>query len=252
MKITLITVCYNSEKTIAKTLESVLSQTNKNYEYLIIDGKSKDNTINIIKKYEPKFNGRLKWISEKDKGLYDAMNKGINMATGDIIGIINSDDVLASKSTLMTIATIFEKQKCDGTYSDLEILDNNLNKKVRLFKPKCGNYKLGWYPPHPTLYLKKSVYDVHGLYNQDYRITADYDMMLRIMKDSDLKLVYIPKTLVYMRSGGVSTAGLKGYYRSFKESLLVLKKNKINMPPFVNIIRTFRILLQVISAKLSK
>ena len=227
MKITLITVCYNSEATITDTLESVLKQTYKNYEYLIIDGKSKDSTLDIVKSYESKFNKRLKYISEKDKGLYDAMNKGIKMATGDIIGIINSDDVLASKDTLEIIANTFQKEKCDATYSNLEIRDENLKKVVRVFKSKVGNYKLGWYPPHPTLYVKSSVYKKYGLYNQKFRIAADYDFMLRIMKDKNIKMKYIDKVLVYMRSGGVSTNGIKGYYKSFKESYTVLKLNKI-------------------------
>ncbi len=250
MKITIITVCYNSEKTIKDTLESVLKQTYKNYEYLIIDGKSHDHTLDIIKDYKPKFKGKLKFISEKDKGLYDAMNKGIKMATGEIIGIINSDDVLASKNAFEIIVSYFKKTNCDGTYSNLEILDENLEKRVRIFIPKKGNYKLGWYPPHPTLYLKKTVYQKHGFYNQKYRIAADYDMMLKIMNDSTLNLSYIPKTLVYMRSGGVSTSGLKGYYRSFKESYKVLKANDIKFPLLVNGIRTMNIMLQVLKSKI--
>lgn len=252
MKITLITVCYNSEATIKDTLESVLKQTYKNYEYLIIDGKSKDKTLDIVENYEKKFNKRLKYISEKDKGLYDAMNKGIKIATGDIIGIINSDDVLARKDTLEIIVKTFQKEKCDATYSNLEIRDENLNKIVRIFNPKKGNYKLGWYPPHPTLYVKSSVYKKHGLYNQKFRIAADYDFMLRIMKDKNLKFTFINKVLVHMRSGGVSTNGLKGYYKSFKESCEVLKNNKIKLPFFVNIIRTIKIFSQSIKAKFNK
>ncbi len=251
MKISIITVCYNSEKTIKDTIESVLNQSYQNYEYIIIDGKSKDNTLEIIKRYEKKFNGKLKWISEKDNGLYDAMNKGIKIATGDIIGMINSDDVLATPDTFQIIVSSFQQEECDGTYSNLEILDNKLENKIRVFHPKNGNYKLGWYPPHPTLYLKKTVYDKHGFYNQKYKIAADYDMMLRIMKDKKLRFRYIPKTLVYMRSGGVSTNGLKGYYRSFQESYQVLKKNKIKFPFIVNIIRSVKIFLQILKSKIN-
>ena len=242
MKITLITVCFNSESTIRDTLKSVLNQTFKNYEYLIIDGKSKDQTLDIIKEYEPKFKGKLKWISEKDHGIFDAMNKGIRIATGEVIGIINSDDVLADSRTLEIIEKTFVQGECDGTYSDLEIRDEGLKKVVRKFISKKGNYKLGWYPPHPTLYLKKEVYQKHGFYNQEYRIAADYDFMLRVMKDSS-----IPKTLIHMRSGGASTDGFRGYFKSFKESLRVLKKNKIRFPFLVNSIRVFKIILQSIS-----
>lgn len=249
MKISIITVCYNSEKTIKDTLESVLKQTYTNYEYLIIDGKSKDDTLKIVKSYEKKFKGKLKYISEKDKGLYDAMNKGIKLATGDIVGIINSDDVLAKEDAFEKIVKRFEETDCDGTYSDLYILDcDTMTKIERKFISKKGNYKLGWYPPHPTLYLKKEVYDKYGLYNQDYRIAADYDFMIRIMKDK-VKLSYIKDVLVHMRSGGKSTDGLKGYKKSFKESIKVLKSNKIKFPYMVNFIRTFKIFLQVLKGK---
>lgn len=252
MKITLITVCFNSEKTIKDTLESVLKQTYKDYEYLIVDGKSKDNTLDIIKEYEPKFKGRLKWISEKDKGLYDAMNKGIKLSTGDVIGILNSDDIFASDNVLKTIANAFKKKKCDASYSDLVFMDEETMKiPERYFISKTGNYKLGWHPPHPTLYVKKEIYDKFGLYNQDYRIAADYDFMLRIMKNN-VKMTYIPEVLIHMRSGGVSTNGIKGYIKSFKESLFVLKNNDIKFAFFVNTIRTIKVILQGIKAKLKR
>jgi len=253
MKITLITVCFHSELTIRETFDSVLKQTFKNYEYLIIDGKSKDKTLEIIKEYEPRFHGKLKWISEKDRGLYDAMNKGIQMATGDIIGILNSDDILASHKTLEMIEKAFNKYHCDGTYSDLEIRDEKtMSQIIRKLVPKIGNYKLGWYPPHPTLYLKRDVYQKHGFYNQSYPIAADYDFMLRVMKDSSVSLFYIPKTLVYMRSGGISTNGVRGYYQSFCESYLVLRKNKIRFPFLVNLFRTFQIFFQLLGSKFLK
>lgn len=251
MKITIITVCYNSEKTLKETIESVIKQTYKNYEYLIIDGKSKDKTSEIIKEYEPKFKGKLKWISEKDKGLYDAMNKGIKMSSGDIIGIINSDDVLANENVFQIIIDQFKKEKCDGIYSNLQFLDEETMSKVkRKFIAGKGKYRLGWHPPHPTLYLKKQVFLKYGYYNQKYRIAADYDFMLRILKDNSLKISYIDEFLVHMRTGGVSTNGLKGYYKSFKESYQVLKHNHIKFPLFVNVIRTIKIFFQVLKAKL--
>lgn len=245
MKISIITVCFNSEQTIKDTLDSVLSQDYTNYEYLIIDGKSKDNTLKIIKEYEPKFNGKLKYISEKDNGLYDAMNKGIKMATGDIIGIINSDDIIASNNVFRTVVNKIKETNCDGVYSNLLIKDENLEKIVRNFKSGKGNYKLGWYPPHPTLYLKRTIYDKYGYFDLKYRIAADYDFMVRIMKNN-AKLEYINMHFTYMRSGGKSTAGFKGYLKSFKESYDVLKKNKIKFPLVVNIIRTIVVIFQAI------
>ena len=250
MKITIITVCYNSGKTIKDTIESVLAQNYKNFEYIIIDGKSKDNTVDIIKSYEPKFNGKMKWISEKDKGIYDAMNKGVKRASGDIIGLINADDILATPNAFQIIVDTFKNENCDGTYFNLRVLDENMKKVIRVFNPKKGNYKLGWYPPHPTLYLKKDVYDKIGLYSLDYKIAADYDLMIRVMKDSDIKLSYIKEVLVYMRGGGVSTNGINGYYKSFNESLQVLKENKIKFPVIVNLIRTIVIFNQSLKAKL--
>lgn|SRR5574344_461700 len=246
MKISIITVCYNSSKTIKDTLDSVLCQSYKDYEYIIVDGKSKDDTLDIIKSYEDKFEGRLKYISEKDHGLYDAMNKGIKMASGDIIGIINSDDVIADKDVFKVVNSSFKNYDCDGVYSNLLIKDENLDKINRVFIAKKGSYKRGWYPPHPTLYLKREIYDKYGYFNQDYRIAADYDFMVRIMKHN-IKLHYVDKYFTFMRSGGVSTDGLKGYYKSFKESYNVLKHNKVSFPLMVNVFRTFKVLKQSLS-----
>lgn len=248
MKISIITVCYNSEKTIEDTIKSVLKQTYKDYEYLIIDGKSTDNTVNIIKKYEDKFEGRLKYISEKDKGIYDAMNKGIKMAKGDIIGLINSDDILAHKDVFKKINDTFTNNNIDATYANLVVKDINMDKAIRTYISKKGNYKFGWYPPHPTLYLRKEVYNKYGMFKLDYKIAADYDFMLRIMKNK-VSLYYIPETFVYMRIGGVSTSGLENYLKSFSESYKILKNNKIKFPLTVNIIRTIRVLKRIIFKK---
>jgi len=246
MKISIITVCYNSEATIKETFESVLKQTYKNYEYIIIDGKSKDNTLNIIKEYKEKFESKkinFKYISEKDKGLYDAMNKGIKMAMGNIIGIINSDDIINDKDAFKKIVERFEKDKCDATYSDLYIMDETMTKPNRIFIASKKSYKLGWYPPHPTLYVKKEIYDKYGNYNLKYKIAADYDFMVRIMKNN-IKMSYIKEPLVYMRAGGTSTSSLKQYKKSFDEAIDVLKHNNVKFPYLVNIKRTFVLIIQ--------
>lgn len=162
--------------------------------------------------------------------------------------MINSDDVLASPNTLQLICDAFSNNNCDGVYGDLEIRDEKLRKVIRYFKARQGNYKLGWYPPHPTLYLKKKIYKKYGNYDTNYKIAADYDFMIRIMK-KNIILHYIPQVLVNMRSGGVSTNGFKGYWRSFSESLKVLKHNKIAFPFFVNLFRTIKIILQTFIKK---
>ena len=244
MKISLVTVCYNSEKTIEETLKSVLNQTYKNYEYIIIDGLSKDNTLDIVRKYEKKFKGKLKLISENDNGLYDAMNKGLKLAMGDILGILNSDDILANNCVFETIVKNIKGY--DGLYSDLLFLDEEtMTKTARKFIAGKYSKKFGWYPPHPTLYLKKEVYNKIGYFNLKYKIAADLDLMLKIIKNN-YKLNYIEDYFVYMRSGGISTNGLKGYLSSFKESYLVLKENKIHFPFFLNCIRSVRTIFQIV------
>ena len=237
MKISIITVSYNSEKTIKDTLESVLGQTYDNYEYLIIDGKSTDDTLKIVKEYEKKFKGKLKYISEKDKGLYDAMNKGIKMASGDIIGIINSDDILAHKNVFKKVVDNIKVN--DGVYSNLLMLDEKLDKPYRLFKSHKVSKKLGWHMPHPTLYLKKEVYEKYGNFDTNYRIAADLDFMLRLI-NNNVNLKYVNDYFVYMRSGGASTNGIKGYYKSFKDSYKVLKRNNIKFPFITNCIRVIQ------------
>ena len=253
MKISIITATYNSEKTLKDTLDSVLKQTYKDYEHIIVDGMSKDNTMQIVKEYEEKYDGKLKCISEKDTGLYDAMNKGIKMATGDIIGILNSDDMYANEKVLEDIANKFKESNCDGTYANLKFMDEEtMSKPQRIWKSPKGKIKNGWHPAHPTLYLKKEVYDKIGLFNLKYRIAADYDFMLRVMLDKNIKLEYIDKYLVYMRVGGTSTDGLKGYRKNLKEANLVLKDNNIKHPYIVNMKRIIKTINQMIKSKYIK
>lgn len=248
MKISIITPCFNSEKTIEDTIKSVLSQDYDNYEYVIIDGKSKDNTLKIIEKYKNKFKGKLKIISEKDKSLFDAMNKGIRNATGDIIGIINSDDILAHNSVFKKVVSEMKKG-ASIVYSDLLFYNSDFTKVERVFKTGKGNIKKGWHPPHPTLYLKKEIYDEVGLFNLDYRISADLDLMIRIFKDQKYKSAYIKDFFVKMRTGGVSTNGLNGYIKNFKEAVKVYKNNNIKFPYLINIWRSIKTIFQIMKSK---
>lgn len=253
MKISIVTVTYNSEKTLRDTLESVLKQTYAEYEHIIVDGLSKDNTMQIVKEYEAKYQGRLRYISEKDTGLYDAMNKGIKMATGDVIGLLNSDDILASSHVLETIAKTFAKTECDGTYANLIFMDEEtMSKPRRIWKSPKGKIERGWHPAHPTLYLKREVYEKIGNFHTKFRICADYDFMLRLLKDKEIKLAYINEYLVYMRTGGTSTNGLKGYLENLKEAHQVLVENHIKHPYLVDGFRIVKTIMQMGLSKVKK
>lgn len=225
MKISLITVTYNSGATLRDTIESVLGQTYKNVEYIIVDGKSKDNTVQIIQEYEPRFNGNMKWISEKDSGLYDAMNKGIMMATGDVIGILNSDDFFTSNDVLESVATTFlSNTSIDAVYGDIHFVDpNNTSKITRIYSSKNfspNKMKLGLMPPHPSFYCQRKYFQIFGLYKTDYIISADFELLLRFIYLHKLNIQYIDKDMVTMRQGGISTKN------NLKDRLLTLNERK--------------------------
>lgn len=240
MKISIITVCFNSEKTIEDTIKSVLNQTYENFEYLIIDGLSKDNTLGIINKYTN--DSRIKLISEKDKGLYDAMNKGIKNATGGIIGIINSDDVLYDDNVFQTIIDNYD-DNTDILYADVLYCDENLDKTIRdyISGDNTADY---WCPAHPSMYLRKEVFEKLGMYNINYKITADYDFMVRCNKNN-MRFKYVHQYFVKMRYGGASN-GIKGYLNNFMECYKVLKANKIKLPFTKTVIRSLHTIKQLI------
>ena len=185
MTITIITATYNSAKTVKDTFESILRQSYTDYEYLIIDGASKDETLALIKQYEPRFEGRMKYISEPDKGLYDAMNKGLKMATGDVVGILNSDDFYTSDDALQTIADAFNANDIDATYGDIHFVnDDDLTKMVRYYSSavfKRSYMRFGLMPAHPSFYCRKSVYDKYGYFDTSYRVAADFENLLRLI-----------------------------------------------------------------------
>ena len=230
MIISIITASYNSDKTLENTINSILYQTYNNVNYVSIDGASNDNTIKIIKKYNYNNSGIL-FISEKDNGIYDALNKGIKNSLGDIICILHSDDVFASDNVLELAFEIFKKTNCDGVYGNLNFIKNGkiVRKwKSRKFAPFLLNN--GWMPPHPTLFLKKEVFEKHGLYDTNFKIAADYDFILRIFKDESLKFEYLPMVITNMSIGGISTSGFKNLVQKSYEDYLVLKKNKMRFP----------------------
>lgn len=226
MKISIITSVFNNEATIRDAIESVISQTYPDIEYIIIDGGSKDGTIEIIKEYSHVI---THFISEPDRGIYDGLNKGLGLATGDIIGFLHSDDLYPDNTTISTIMQAFA-DNIDGVYGDLVYTSkNDISKILRYWKSKPFSPKLlkyGWMPAHPTLFLRRSIYQQHGLFDLHFKIAADYDFMLRILK-SDLKIDYLPKILYKMRIGGESNKSLKNIIRKSQEDFHAIKKNRI-------------------------
>lgn len=217
MTISIITATYNSSATIKDTLESIRKQNYPNIEHLIIDGASKDNTLEIVHQYSHV----SLCISEKDKGIYDAMNKGIGLAKGDIIGILNSDDFYANNEVLDKVARTFEETSCDAVYGDLQYVDAaNTDRVVRLWKSghyHPGDFKWGWMPPHPSFFVRKELYEKFGNFNLYMKTAADYELMLRFIHKYGAKLAYLPEVLVKMRTGGASNSSLSSRFRANQE-----------------------------------
>ncbi len=208
MKISIITVCYNGGKTIEKTIQSVLSQTYENIEYIIIDGMSKDNTLEIINRYRHNIS---QLVSEKDKGMYDALNKGITLATGDIVGILNADDVFASNNIVTEIGNSFKNSDADAIIADVAFINKGGN-IIRSYSAKHWNpnkFVWGFMPPHPSFYCKRALFSRLGYYRSDFQIAADYELLIRFIYKSKIKYIYLPLLMVLMNTGGKSTNGIK-------------------------------------------
>lgn len=232
MKISIVTAAYNSGKTIADTFKSVLRQSYLDYEYIVVDGCSKDNTIDVIMEYEPRFKGKMRWVSEPDKGIYDAMNKGIKMATGDVVGIINSDDFFTSNEVLESVAKEFGKDySLDAIYGDIHFVkDEDLTKCTRYYSSSYFRpwlLRFGFMPAHPSFYVRKEVYERHGLYDLQFRTSSDFEMMVRLFGKNKIKSKYINMDFVTMRAGGESTAGMEAKKKVNRDIASSLKKHGI-------------------------
>jgi glycosyltransferase len=229
MKVSIITATYNSAPTIEMCMHSVLNQTHLDIEYIIVDGGSTDETITKLSKIAES-NSNIIWSSEPDKGIYDALNKGIAKATGAIVGFVHSDDFLADLTIINQVVTSFEKNNVDGVYGDLHyVAFDNTSKIIRNWVSQPFHERLlkqGWMPAHPTLFLKKEVYDNYGSFNLTYKIAADYDFILRIFKHIDLNFFYLPKAIVKMRVGGASNRSLKNIILKTKEDYRAIKHNR--------------------------
>ncbi len=233
LKVSVITACFNSEKTIEDTILSVLHQTYKNIEYIIIDGASTDRTLEIIQKHRDQI---ACVVSEKDKGIYDAMNKGIKRASGDIIALLNSDDFYKDEFVVEKVVHEFKNKNCDSVYADLVFVKPDcLEKVVRYyesgeFSPKTLLY--GVVPAHPTLFVKKAIYECYGLYKTGYKISADFEMIIRLFVVQKISFSYLKEVLVVMRTGGVSASGFKSLLLRNKENLRACQENGIRANVF--------------------
>ena len=247
MKISIITATFNSGATLRDTMESVLRQSYQYYEHIIIDGLSNDSTLSIIAEFEPRYAGRLKYISEKDKGLYDAMNKGINMASGDVIGILNSDDFYTSSDVLSTVAK--EIEDVDAVYGDIHfVAPSNLSKCTRYYSSKPFRpwmMRLGFIPAHPSFYCRREIYSRYGLFDLDFKVAADFELLLRLIYINRISTKYIEKDFVTMRTGGASTSGFKSYKSGLNDHMLAYRKNNINGSYFLESLRYIYKLIEV-------
>ena len=249
MKVTIITVCYNAEKTIEDTIKSVLGQTHKNIEYIIVDGASTDNTMKVVGKYKDRI---AKIVSERDRGMYDALNKGIAMATGEVIGSLNSDDFYYNVGVVERVVRAFDDFGCDAVYGDLQYISKfNTAKLVRFWK--AGEYvpwKLaaGWMPPHPTFFVKRSIYMRYGGYRLDMRLAADYELMLRFLKKGNIRAGYIPEVLTYMRAGGMGEKNFSSKLNEWRDVYRAWLVNGFGFPILMPL-RAFTRVIQLFSTK---
>lgn len=281
MKISIITATYNSAATVRDTFESVLQQTYTDYELVVVDGASKDGTLDIIREYEPKFGGRMQWKSEPDKGLYDAMNKGISRATGEVVGILNSDDFYTSADVLQTVANAFEQHSdTDAVYGDIHyVKQDDLTQRVRYYSSR--NFRRSWMragfmPAHPSFYCRKSVYDkfakiktdtphltthnpqpiTHNLqdcpqyFDTSYKVAADFENLLRMLFVGRIQTHYIGKDFVTMRTGGASSSGMASHRQIERDHRRAFRENGVRSSILLVALRYFYKIGELAHAKI--
>ncbi len=241
-KVSIVTTTYNDRENLEKIIRQVRSQDYENLEYIIVDGGSADGTLEVIRQAQKDFGERLKWISQPDKRIYDALNKGLKTSSGEILGCCF--DEFAGPDVVAKMVDIMEREGTDGVHGDLDYVDGE--RVVRRWRQGQGKLVFGWMPGHPTLYLRRSVYENFGYYRTDYRISADYEFMIRILKDGKVRLSYLPEVLIRMSHGGTSTNSLGAYLAGMKEGHRALKENGIPMAAFTDFCRTLRVLAQFV------
>jgi glycosyltransferase involved in cell wall biosynthesis len=247
MKISIITAAYNSASTIADTLQSVAGQTHPDKEHIIVDGLSKDNTLAIVSEFPHVAQCR----SEKDKGIYDAMNKGLTMVTGDVVAILNSDDFYENEFVLSKVAKAFEDPTVHVVYGDLvyidPVKDNRITRYWKAGTYTASSFHYGWMPPHPAFFVRRQVYEQLGNFNASLTCSADYEIILRMLLKHRLKAVYLPETMVRMREGGISNASLKHRWRANREDHQAWRLNGLKPYFFTLYLKPFRKIFQFVN-----
>lgn len=242
MKISIITVCYNSAATLTDTLESVLKQNYPEIEHIIVDGKSTDGTVELIRQYEARYQRKLKWISEPDAGIYDAMNKGISLATGDVIGFLNADDYYQDNRVLEEIAVAFNQTDIDAIHGNLSYI-NSKYKVVRTWQGRpyaAGAFQKGWMPAHPTFYCKRKCFEQFGVFDASIGSASDFELVLRFIEKYHITTYYMNRFMVFMRIGGSSTDGIRAVIRNTRQNQKAFRKNELHCPFHYPVIRLIR------------
>jgi glycosyltransferase involved in cell wall biosynthesis len=246
-KISIVTITFNSAATIEQTILSVLNQTYSNIEYIIVDGISTDGTLDIVNKYKDRIH---KVVSEKDKGLYDALNKGLKLATGEYTGIIHSDDFYMNGKVIEDLVSKFVSTKADAVYGDLYYVDaidtDKIKRKWKSGQYKHGMFKWGWMPPHPSFFIKKSCYEQYGYFTDQLKSAADYELMLRMLHKHQISLAYLPQFLVKMRIGGMSNKSIKNRLRANNEDAKAWELNNLKPYFFTTLLKPIRKIMQFI------
>jgi len=237
VKFSIITAVYNNKAHIEDCINSVLGQDYENIEYIIIDGGSDDGTVDVIKNLELRIKNEFRnfiFNSEKDNGIYEALNKGLKMATGDVVGFLHSDDIFKDENVISKIAKAFEEKETDSVYSDLEyVYKNDPDKILRYWKSgefNPGSLNKGWMPPHPTFCVKKNIYDKFGMFDTSFRIAADYEIILRFLAKQKISTTYLPEVTIKMRAGGASNKNIASVIRKSREDYRALKINAVPFP----------------------
>jgi glycosyltransferase involved in cell wall biosynthesis len=250
MKVSIITVVYNAVSTLEATINSVLSQDHPDIEYILVDGNSTDGSRELIEEYAAKHS--VRWISEPDRGIYDAMNKGISMATGDVVGILNADDFYAHNQVISQVADSFRRSGADSLYGDLAYVDSgNVQRIVRYWKSgsyRPGAFRNGWMPPHPTFFVRREVYQKFNSFDLRLRSAADYELMLRFIHKNGISVTYLPQVMVMMRTGGASNANLRNRFRANREDRMAWQMNGLEPHPLTLMMKPLRKVGQYILA----